>query len=224
MAAAAPPERLSFRHRGAGTTLPSTGRCGSVEQVPAARAEVTVNLTVVSINALAIACLIVAFSRDRTETAQAVRAALRSGAALLPTLLLILVVIGLTLGFVTTSTIGRLVGEGSGPTGIFFAGLLGSVLHIPALLAFPLGASFLRSGATTTVVAVFITTLTMVGLLTLPQEIQLLARRFALLRNALSPRGSRWRLPGGWCAYSRRWQSGSGSSRSTRSMRRPTAR
>jgi uncharacterized membrane protein YraQ (UPF0718 family) len=155
-----------------------------VERLPAA--EVTVNLTVVSINALAIACLVLSFSRDRTKTAQAVRAALRSGAALLPTLLLILVVIGLTLGFVTPTTIDRLVGEGSGPAGVFFAGLIGSVLHIPALLAFPLGASLLRSGASTTIVAVFITTLTMVGIVTLPLEIQLLGRRFALLRNALS--------------------------------------
>jgi uncharacterized membrane protein YraQ (UPF0718 family) len=130
--------------------------------------------------------LVLSHRRDRAKTAQAVLTALRSGAALLPTLLLILVVIGLTLGFVTPATIGRLVGEGSGIGGAFVAGLVGSVLHIPALLAFPLGASFLRSGASTTVVAVFITTLTMVGLVTLPLEIQLFGRRFALLRNALS--------------------------------------
>ncbi|MDF1521206.1 MAG: hypothetical protein P1P87_00120 [Trueperaceae bacterium] len=143
-------------------------------------------MTVVSINALALGCLVFSFSRDRTKTAQAPRIARRSATGLLPTLLLILVLIALMLAFVPPATIGRLVGSGSGVAGVGIAGFLGSVLHIPALLAFPLGASFLRSGASTTVVAVFITTLTMVGLVTLPLEIELLGRRFALLRNGLS--------------------------------------
>ena len=111
------------------------------------------NLTVVSINATAVICLAVSLAKDRAKTARALRAALRSGASLAPTLIGILIFIGLLLGFITPATIGRIVGEGSGVAGVLTAGLLGSVLHIPSLVSFPLGGSLMRSGASPTVVA-----------------------------------------------------------------------
>jgi len=145
-----------------------------------------VNITVLSINAIAVACVIVSLVKDRQKTVQAFRAAWRSGVSLAPTLLGILVLIGLLLGFVPAETIGRVVGEGSGVTGVLTAALLGSVLHIPSLVSFPLGGSLIAAGASATVVAVFITTLTMVGFVTLPMEIRVLGKRFTLLRNGLS--------------------------------------
>lgn len=144
------------------------------------------NLPVIAINGSAIACLAVSLVKNRTKTVQALRAAIRSGASIAPTLLGILVFIGLLLGFVPTETIGRIVGEGSGVTGVLSAGLLGSVLHIPSLVSFPLGGSLKDAGASATVVAVFITTLTMVGFVTLPMEIRILGKRFSFLRNGLS--------------------------------------
>ena len=144
------------------------------------------NVTVVLINAIAVVGLGISLAKDRAKTAQALRAALRSGAGLAPTLLGIIVFIGLLLGFVPTTTIARVVGEGSGFVGVLTAGLLGAILHIPALVAFPLGGSMMEAGASATVVAVFITTLTMVGFVTLPMEIRILGKRFTLLRNGLS--------------------------------------
>jgi uncharacterized membrane protein YraQ (UPF0718 family) len=57
---------------------------------------------------------------------------------------------------------------------------------IPALISFPLAASLLRSGATVTTIAAFITTLVMVGFVTAPMEVKALGRKFTLLRNGLS--------------------------------------
>lgn len=145
-----------------------------------------VNVTVVLINAIAVVGLGVSLAKDRAKTVQALRAALRSGANLAPTLLGIIIFIGLLLGFVPTTTIARVVGEGSGFGGVLAAGLLGSILYIPSLVAFPLGGSMMTAGASVTVVAVFITTLTMVGFVTLPMEIRVLGKRFTLLRNGLS--------------------------------------
>lgn len=144
------------------------------------------NLTVVSINAIALVCLVFSFFTNRTKTAQALRAALKSGISLAPTLLTILVLIGLVLGFVPLETIARILGESSGATGVLTAALLGSVLHIPSLVSFPLGGSLMKAGASATVVAVFITTLTMVGFVTIPMEIRVLGKRFTFLRNGLS--------------------------------------
>lgn len=59
-------------------------------------------------------------------------------------------------------------------------------MHIPSLIAFPLAASLLKNGASITAVAAFITTLTMIGTITLPLEIKELGKKVALLRNGLS--------------------------------------
>ncbi|MFW6197876.1 MAG: permease [Myxococcota bacterium] len=144
------------------------------------------NLAVIVINGIAVVSVAASLLKSRAKTIQALAAALRSGAGLAPTLLGILVFIGLLLGFVPPATIGGIVGEGSGVTGVLSAGLLGSVLHIPTLVSFPLAGSLMDAGASTTVVAVFITTLTMVGFVTLPLEMGILGKRFALLRNGLS--------------------------------------
>jgi len=70
------------------------------------------------------------------------------------------------------SEISKLAGEQSGFSGVLLMALLGSILHIPALISFPLAASLLKSGASVTAVAAFITTLTMIGMVTLPLEIK----------------------------------------------------
>ena len=144
------------------------------------------SITALFINGMAAVLLAISFFKDRSKTTQALRSALRSGVGLVPSLLGILILIGLIMGFVTSATIARIVGEGSGIIGVLTAALLGSVLHIPSLVSFPLGGSLIRNGASATVVAVFITTLTMVGFVTLPMEIRILGKRFTFLRNALS--------------------------------------
>jgi uncharacterized membrane protein YraQ (UPF0718 family) len=57
---------------------------------------------------------------------------------------------------------------------------------MPAVVAFPLAASLLANGASVQSVAAFITTLTMIGVVTLPLEIKEFGRRMALLRNVFS--------------------------------------
>jgi len=144
------------------------------------------NVTVLLVNGLAVIGLLVAFYRDRERGVKSVRGGLLSFVRILPTVLTIVVIIGLLLGFVPSETIQQFVGDRSGPVGILVTGLVGSVLHIPSLVAFPLAASFLELGASITVAAVFITTLTMIGVVTLPLEIRELGWRFALLRNGVS--------------------------------------
>jgi len=70
--------------------------------------------------------------------------------------------------------------------GILIVAAVGAVLYIPSIVAFPLAGSLVKSGASVGAVAAFITTLTMVGLVTLPLEVELLGKRLALSRNAMS--------------------------------------
>jgi uncharacterized membrane protein YraQ (UPF0718 family) len=142
--------------------------------------------TAIIINAIALACLIFCFLKDRTLTLKSLKMALRSFFKILPTVLIIIIIIGLILGFLPPEKISYILGETSGPLGVVFAALLGSLLHIPSLISFPLAASLLEVGASITVAAVFITTLTMIGTVTLPMEMKMLGKKFALLRNGLS--------------------------------------
>ncbi len=90
------------------------------------------------------------------------------------------------MGFVPATEISKFIGKQSGFGGILLVAIVGAILHIPALISFPLAASLLKSGASITAVAAFITTLTMIGIVTLPLEIKELGKRMALLRNGIS--------------------------------------
>ena len=69
---------------------------------------------------------------------------------------------------------------------LILIGVVGALMHIPALLSFPLASSILENGASVTAVVAFITTLTMIGMITLPLEIKMLGKQIALLRNGIS--------------------------------------
>ncbi len=144
------------------------------------------NKTAIFINAFALLFLIFAFIRDRKKAKKALTVALKSFFRILPTVLIIIILIGLLLGFVSKSTISKIVGEQAGLGGVLVVAMLGAVLHIPSLISFPLAASLIKSGASITSVAVFITTLTMIGVVTLPLEIKELGKRMAILRNVIS--------------------------------------
>ena len=142
--------------------------------------------TTLIVNGLAVLCLIFAFVKDREKAKRSVFKALMAFLRMLPVIIGIVIFIGILLGFVSKEVIERIVGVRGGIIGVVLVGLFGAVLHIPSLIAFPLAASLLKSGATVTSVAVFITTLTMIGFVTLPLEIRELGRKMALLRNGIS--------------------------------------
>jgi uncharacterized membrane protein YraQ (UPF0718 family) len=66
------------------------------------------------------------------------------------------------------------------------AALVGSISLIPGFVAFPMAGILVSRGVSYTVVAVFITSLMMVGIITLPLEIKYFGKRAAIMRNALS--------------------------------------
>ncbi len=144
------------------------------------------NLTVIIINIFAFTCLFISFLNNKEKTKQALKVAMKTFVRVLPIVIIIIVLIGLFLGFVPRSHISRLIGEQAGFGGILIVALSGAVLHIPSLISFPLAASLIESGASVTAVAAFITSLTMIGVVTLPLEIKILGSKMALLRNGIS--------------------------------------
>jgi uncharacterized membrane protein YraQ (UPF0718 family) len=144
------------------------------------------NNTTVFINLFAVAGLIISLLLDKQKTDQALKMALKSFSKILPQVLLIILLIGMLMSFLTSTVISNLLGKQSGIFGILLTALLGAVMHIPSIVAFPLAASLLEKGASVMAIATFITTLTMIGIVTLPLEIKELGKKFALWRNGLS--------------------------------------
>lgn len=142
--------------------------------------------TAITINVLAFCCLVFALVKDKGKTKQSIGVAARSLIRILPTVFIIIIIIGLLMAFVPPDQISRFIGEQAGLGGLLAIAALGAVLHIPALISFPLAASLLQSGAGVAPVAAFITTLTMVGVVTLPLEMKELGKKMAFLRNGLS--------------------------------------
>lgn len=145
-----------------------------------------VSTTALFINVFVLICFIASLLKDREKSAMGLKAALKTFIRILPSFLIVLLFIGLVLGFVSQEVISQFLGEKAGIAGVLTAATLGAILYIPALFAFPLAASLLDADASVSVIAAFITTLTMVGIITLPLEIRELGKSFALLRNSLS--------------------------------------
>jgi uncharacterized membrane protein YraQ (UPF0718 family) len=144
------------------------------------------SMTAMVINSLVCLALLVSFIKSRKKTMKGLSIAWSASRRMLPAILLVIAAIGLFLGFVSPAWISSVLGNSSGALGVAIAALLGSVLFIPAILAFPMGASLLQSGAGVMSVAAFITTLTMVGFMFIPIEVRELGKRFTLIRNGLS--------------------------------------
>jgi len=123
--------------------------------------------------------------RDRARTRAALSYAATSGLNLLPPLLALAAGVGLSMSVIPPSAIARLF-DAHGTVGFFLLAGLGALLTIPAPIAYPLAGSLHHMGASLPALASFITTLTMVGVLTSPLEIKAFGRRFTIIRQSLS--------------------------------------
>jgi len=97
-------------------------------------------MTAVIINIIALGAFAVAFSRNRQKALKSIKVALKMFLGIMPMLIIIILLIGLLFGFVSEEGLKQFVGEQSGPLGVLLVTITGAVLHIPALLAFPLSA------------------------------------------------------------------------------------
>jgi uncharacterized membrane protein YraQ (UPF0718 family) len=124
--------------------------------------------------------------KDKGKTKMALKKAWKSFENILPQFLAILIIIGITLAVLSPETISKLIGDQSGWLGMLMAATIGSVTLVPGFVAFPLAAALLENGAGFMQIAVFISTLMMVGIVTLPVEIKYFGKKAALIRNSLA--------------------------------------
>jgi uncharacterized membrane protein YraQ (UPF0718 family) len=127
--------------------------------------------------------LVLSFFKSREKTKKALKKSWKSFENILPQFLTVLLIIGMMLAVLDEGTISKLLGTESGVLGMGIAAVIGSVTLIPGFVAFPLAASLLKAGAGYGQITMFVTTLMMVGVVTLPVESKYFGRKATLRRN-----------------------------------------
>ena len=132
-------------------------------------------------------CLLLAsFLKDLKRTKMALKKSWKALENIMPQFLSIILIIGITLAILSPQDINNLIGHQSGWFGMMVAAIIGSVTLIPGFVAFPLTAALYETGAGLMQIAVFISAMMAVGVVTLPVEIKYFGQKVSIIRNALA--------------------------------------
>ncbi len=135
---------------------------------------------------LALVLLTLSFAKDKRKTKMALKKAWKAFENILPEFLVVILLAGFLLAILSPETISKIIGAESGWFGIILAGIIGSVTLIPGFVAFPTAAILLENGAGYMQIAAFVSTLMMVGIITIPVEIKYFGKKVSILRNTLA--------------------------------------
>ncbi len=135
---------------------------------------------------VSLAGLIVSFFKSKKKTKMVLKKAYKSFMNILPQMLGIMMLVGFSLSILSPEQISSLVGENSGYLGTFVAAVVGSISLLPGFVAFPLAAALKNNGAGYMQLAALISSLMMVGIITLPVEISYFGKKASITRNVLA--------------------------------------
>ena len=132
------------------------------------------------------AAFIASLVKDKQKTFNSMKMAKGMMKNMVGQIIGILLLIGLILTFIPPEVIKSTLGESNTFISTIVSALAGSITLIPAFVAFPLVGSLVDAGASIVPAVAFLTTLTMVGLVTFPLEKREFGLKFATIRNIFS--------------------------------------
>lgn len=130
--------------------------------------------------------LIISFLKSREKTKEALIKAWKSFENILPLLLGVIFMVGILIAVLNTQVISKLIGSNSGFLGVAISSIVGAITLIPGFIAFPTAALLLENGAGYMQIAAFISSLMMVGIVTLPMEFKYFGKKISIVRNILA--------------------------------------
>lgn len=130
--------------------------------------------------------LVISFFKDKKKTKMSLKKAWKSFENILPQFLVVILLVGVLLAVLNTEVISKIIGSGSGWLGVVLAAAVGAITLIPGFVAFPMAAMLLQGGAGYMQIGAFVSTLMMVGVVTMPVEIKYFGKRLTILRNVLA--------------------------------------
>lgn len=128
----------------------------------------------------------ISFVKDKKKTKMSLKKAWKAFENILPEFLVVILLIGLLLALLNPETISKIIGGESGWFGVILGAIVGAITLIPAFVAFPTAALLLQNGAGYMQIAAFVSTLMMVGIVTIPIEIKYFGKKISLMRNLLA--------------------------------------
>ena len=135
---------------------------------------------------IAVILAVISFVKDKKKTVAAMKKSKRMMGNMLGQIIAIIFLIGLVLTFIPPETIKSVMGSSNTFISTVIGAIAGSITLIPAFVGFPLVGSLVDAGASIIPAVAFLTTLTMVGVMTFPLEKKEFGTKFALTRNAMS--------------------------------------
>jgi len=135
---------------------------------------------------IAVGLTVVSIIKDKRKTFAAMKKSKSMMGNMLGEIIAIIFLIGLLLTLIPPETIQSALGSANTFVSTILGAVVGSITLIPAFVAFPLVGSLVDAGASIIPAVAFLTTLTMVGVVTFPLEKKEFGTKFALTRNILS--------------------------------------
>ena len=129
---------------------------------------------------------LISFVFDRKKTLKGIKKGMMMFFKILPTLLSVIIIVSSVLYLVSDEVLIEYLGKNAGLGAYVSAAVIGSISIIPGFIAYPLAGILLKTGVSFSVLSVFITTLKMVGILTIPIEARFFGLKVAIIRNLLS--------------------------------------
>ena len=133
-----------------------------------------------------IGLLLISYYKDKKKTKMALKKAWKAFENILPEFLVVIMLVGVMLAVVNNDVISKVIGADSGWLGVLLAAIIGAITLIPGFIAFPTAALLLKSGAGLMQIAALISTLMMVGVVTMPVEMKYFGKKLTLYRNGLA--------------------------------------
>lgn len=130
--------------------------------------------------------LLISLIKNNGKTKKALKMALGMGRGMVVSILSIVFAIGLILTILPPEEIAGFVGRQSVLVATVVAALFGTITLVPAFIAFPLVGTLVGAGVSVIPAVAFLTTLTMVGVVTFPLENKEFGLKFTAVRNGLS--------------------------------------
>lgn len=130
--------------------------------------------------------MIISYTKDKKKTKMALKKAWKAFENILPQFLVVILFVGVLLAILNTETISMLIGKESGAYGVLLAAIVGAITLIPGFVAFPMAAMLLQSGAGYMQIGAFVSSLMMVGIVTIPVEIKYFGKKLTIFRNSLA--------------------------------------
>ncbi len=130
--------------------------------------------------------IILSYKKDKEKTKKAILKGWKSIENILPQFLGIILVVGITLAVLKPEMISNIVGSNSGILGVVFSAVIGSIIMMPTFVAFSTGDMLIKSGAGIAQVVALISTLTLIGIITIPLEAKYIGKKATIYRNILA--------------------------------------